>query len=115
MREGRASRTAEQNALFRALESSLPPERRLFHDPLARCFLKSPLALVARLGAVPGLRVLVPRIIDRHWPGVRSSVVARTASSRARTHARSGESAGPSRSSASSSSATITSSVRLTT
>ncbi len=78
MREGRASRTAEHNALFRALESSLPASRRLFEDPLARTFLTWPLALVPRLALVPGLRELVPWFIDNRWPGVRSSVVART-------------------------------------
>jgi methyltransferase (TIGR00027 family) len=78
VREGHASRTAEYNALFRALESSLPENRRLFADPLARTFLAWPLALVARLAVVPGLRELVPWLIDNRWPGVRSSVVART-------------------------------------
>jgi methyltransferase (TIGR00027 family) len=33
---------------------------------------------VARLAVVPGLRELVPWFIDNRWPGVRSSVVART-------------------------------------
>lgn len=78
MRKGHASRTAEYNALFRALESSLPESRRLFVDPLARKFLTWRLALVARLGIVPGLRELVPWVIDNRWPGVRASVVART-------------------------------------
>jgi len=78
MREGHASRTAEQNALFRALESSRPDSGRLFEDPLARSFLLWPLSLVGRLGLVPVLRQLVPWYIDRRWPGVRSSVVART-------------------------------------
>jgi methyltransferase (TIGR00027 family) len=78
MREGHASRTAEQNALFRTLESSLPESRRLFEDPLARSFLAWPLALVAQLAVVPGARQLVPWYIDHRWPGVRSSVVART-------------------------------------
>ena len=78
MRKGQASRTAEHNALFRALESSLPESRRLFEDPLARAFLAWPLALVAQFAVVPGLRALVPWFIDRRWPGVRSSVVART-------------------------------------
>jgi methyltransferase (TIGR00027 family) len=78
MREGHASRTAEHNALFRALESSRPESRRLFTDPLARAFLTWPLALVAQLAVVPGLRELVPWLIDHRWPGVRSSVVART-------------------------------------
>lgn len=78
MRTGRASRTAQHNALFRALESSLPERRRLFEDPLARAFLTGPLALVARIARVPGLRGLVSGYIDRRWPGVRPSVVART-------------------------------------
>src|SRR5262245_32916455 len=78
MRQGQASRTAEQNALFRALESSRPQGRRLFADPLARTFLTWPLTLVARVAVVPGIRELVPWLIDSRWPGVRSSVVART-------------------------------------
>jgi methyltransferase (TIGR00027 family) len=78
MQQGRASRTAQHNALFRALESALPEDRRLFEDPFARGFLTWPLAPVARLAVVPGLRELVPWFIDRRWPGVRSSVVART-------------------------------------
>lgn len=78
MREGHASRTAEHNALFRALESALPESRRLFRDPLARAFLTWPFAVVTGLAVVPGLRELVPWVIDNRWPGVRSSVVART-------------------------------------
>ena len=68
MREGRGSRAAEQNALFRALESTLPESRRLFEDHLARTFLTWPLTLVARLAVVPGLRELVPWLIDNRWP-----------------------------------------------
>jgi len=34
MQKGRASRTAEYMALFRALESSLPEAKRLFDDPM---------------------------------------------------------------------------------
>jgi methyltransferase (TIGR00027 family) len=45
---------------------------------MARRFLAWPLALVARLAVLPGLRDLVPWLIDHRWPGVRSSVVART-------------------------------------
>ena len=78
MRDGRASRTAEHNAFFRALESDLPESRRLFTDPLARSFLTWPYAIGTWVAHVPGLRELVPRLIDKRWPGVRSSVVART-------------------------------------
>jgi methyltransferase (TIGR00027 family) len=78
MRDGQASRTAEHNALFRALESDRPEHRRLFSDPLARAFLRWPYAMATGVARVPGLRRLVPRFIDRRWPGVRTSVVART-------------------------------------
>lgn len=78
MREGHASRTAGYNAFFRALESSRPAGRRLFEDRLARVFLGPGLAFAARLGGVPGLRGLVARYVDARWPGVRTSLVART-------------------------------------
>jgi methyltransferase (TIGR00027 family) len=79
MQQGRASRTAEHNALFRALEASRPEAQRGCDDPFARRFLRAPLAAVAALTVVPGWRELVCRLIDRRWPGVRTSVVARTA------------------------------------
>ena len=69
MRNGHASRTAEHNALFRALESSRPESRRLFKDPLARTFLTWPFAIVTRLAVIPGFRELVPWVIDNRWPG----------------------------------------------
>ncbi len=78
MREGRASRTAEHNALFRALETSRPRGGRLFDDPLARRFLTWPFSFVDRCTRLPGLHRLVTRFIDHRWPGVRTSVVART-------------------------------------
>src|SRR5262245_2152913 len=78
MREGHASRTAEQNALFRALESARPGTTRVCDDVLARHFLTWPLTLVMRLAALPGGVRFVSSFIDRRWPGVRSSVVART-------------------------------------
>jgi methyltransferase (TIGR00027 family) len=78
MRQGHASRTAEQNALFRALESSRPPTHRVCDDPLARQFLSWPFTLLVRIGAIPGVATFVRSYIDRRWPGVRTSVVART-------------------------------------
>jgi len=78
MREGYASRTAEQNALFRALESSRPASARICDDSLARHFLTWPLTLAMRGAAIPGGASFVSSFIDRRWPGVRSSVVART-------------------------------------
>jgi len=78
MREGYASRTAEQNALFRALESSRRETIRICDDYLARHFLTWPLSLVMLGAALPGVAPFVCSFIDRRWPGVRSSVVART-------------------------------------
>ena len=78
MRSGRASRTAEHNALFRTLEASVPDDQRLFTDRLAPCFLTWPLNAVGRLASVPGCGAVLRWAIDRRWPGVRTSVVART-------------------------------------
>lgn len=78
MKKGQASRTAEYVALFRALESSLPQNRRLFEDPYARRFLGPRLALVATLSRLPGAAEIISRFIDHRWAGARSSSVART-------------------------------------
>jgi methyltransferase (TIGR00027 family) len=78
MRAGRASRTAEHNALFRALESARPPGRRVVDDPFARGFLRPSLSLVVGLAGLPGLRAAIPAYIDRRWPGTRTALVART-------------------------------------
>jgi methyltransferase (TIGR00027 family) len=64
--------------LFRAIESTLPPARRLFEDPFAKQFLSLPLAAVVTLCALPGAADLVSRFIDLRWAGARSSAVART-------------------------------------
>lgn len=78
MKKGQASRTAEYVALFRAIESSLPANRRLFEDPFAREFLSRRLSLLAGACRFPGVAELVSRYIDRRWAGARSSAVART-------------------------------------
>jgi methyltransferase (TIGR00027 family) len=78
VKQGQASRTAEYVALFRAIESALPSDRRLFEDPFAERFLSPRLALVARLVRLPGVADLVSAFIDRRWAGARSWVVART-------------------------------------
>jgi methyltransferase (TIGR00027 family) len=78
MRAGERSRTAEYMALFRALETVRPRERRLFADPLAASFLSSPLAAVVTTARLPGLRTAVPWLIDRRYPGPRPSAIART-------------------------------------
>jgi methyltransferase (TIGR00027 family) len=78
MRAGRASRTAQHNALFRALEAARAPRCRLVDDHLAAAFLGWPYSFVARLAELPGAHALVPRFIDHRWPGVRTALVART-------------------------------------
>lgn len=71
MRTGRASRTAQHNALFRALEQRMP--RPLFADPWAGRFLRGRYRLAALLPAA-----LVARVIDWRWPGPRAGVCVRT-------------------------------------
>jgi methyltransferase (TIGR00027 family) len=72
------SRTAEFMALFRALENGRPVGVRLFDDPLAIGFLRPAFRWVVRLARVPRLGAAVPWVIDRRWPGARTSGVART-------------------------------------
>jgi methyltransferase (TIGR00027 family) len=78
MREGRASRTAEYNAAFRAMESARPASQRVLHDPYSHRLLPPGLRLLRRLAAVPGVGQGLTTYVDRRWPGMRSSVVART-------------------------------------
>lgn len=78
MQSGQASRTAEHNALFRALEASFPAGVRLFDDPLATALLTWPLAVLRPLVRLPAAGRAVCKIIDSRWPGVRTSVAART-------------------------------------
>ena len=78
MKTSQASRTAEYNALFRAIEAARPAKDRLFTDPLAQGFLGPSLRSVAALARVPLLRPLITRYIDQRWPGSRPSVIART-------------------------------------
>lgn len=78
MKEGRASRTAEYMALFRALETTRAADRRLFEDRFAAAFLSPRLRLVVRLSKAPLAGALVRAYIDHRWPGARTSAVART-------------------------------------
>jgi methyltransferase (TIGR00027 family) len=78
MRVGRASRTAEFNASLRAFESTRKPSTRLIDDPFAIYLLPKGLAALVRIAAVPVVGKAVVNFVDRRWPGMRSSVVART-------------------------------------
>jgi len=78
MRHGQASRTAEYNAAFRALENTKPPGQRVLQDPYSDRLLPPGLRLLRRISAVPVVGRGLVSSVDRRWPGVRSSVVART-------------------------------------
>jgi methyltransferase (TIGR00027 family) len=78
MRTGQPSRTARQNALFRALEARRAPADRVADDPLAVRFLTPEFRVLAGAGRMPPARRLIESVIDRRWPCVRGGVVART-------------------------------------
>jgi O-methyltransferase involved in polyketide biosynthesis len=78
MRVGQASRTAEFNAALRTFESIRPPVARLIHDPFAIHLVPKGLATLVRISAVPVAGTAVVNFVDRRWPGMRSSVIART-------------------------------------
>jgi len=78
MKRDASSRTAEFMALFRALESLLPPNKRLFYDPFAQHCLTQRLYFIWTLARIRGIHSLITRIIDNRWPGARTSGVART-------------------------------------
>jgi methyltransferase (TIGR00027 family) len=78
MQEGKASKTAEYMALFRALESVRPPRKRLFFDPLAADFLSPRLKAATQFARLPLVGQVLHWLIECLWPGVESSGVART-------------------------------------
>jgi methyltransferase (TIGR00027 family) len=78
MRQGQASRTAEYNAAFRALENTRPADVRVLLDPYSDRLLPPGLRMLRRISALPVVGRKFVSYVDRHWPGMRSSVVART-------------------------------------
>jgi len=72
------SRTAEHNALFRAIENARQPGERILSDSIAEGFLSPPFRLVARLARNRMCGALLRRYIDFRWPGSRTSLIART-------------------------------------
>jgi len=78
MRTGRPSRTADHNALFRALEARRPAAVRIADDQLAARLLSPEFRLLAVAARLPSARRLLEVVIDHRWPCVRSGVVART-------------------------------------
>ncbi|GIF22166.1 methyltransferase (TIGR00027 family) [Actinoplanes tereljensis] len=75
--QNKASRTAQQVALFRALETARGHDR-VFDDPLAVRFLGGGYRLLARAAKVRPVGLRLSRFIDTRWPGPRPSAVART-------------------------------------
>jgi methyltransferase (TIGR00027 family) len=79
MKPGQASKTAEFNALFRAIESSRRPRRkRLFEDPFAPGFLSRLGRAYLQVSRLPLVGRLIPWYIDTKWPGVWPSAIGRT-------------------------------------
>jgi methyltransferase (TIGR00027 family) len=78
MKTHRPSRTAEHNALFRAIECVRAPQDRIVNDWLSKEFLGVSFGFVALLSRIPIFSGLLCRYIDYRWPGSRTSVIART-------------------------------------
>jgi methyltransferase (TIGR00027 family) len=74
----RASLTAEYMALFRAIESSRPPDSRLFHDPFASLFIHQWRRWIYALAKHDPGRKLVEWLLDRQSPGARAAGLGRT-------------------------------------
>ncbi len=72
------SRTAQYMALFRALESAKPRHQRLFCDPYAKRFLPRAFRALVAASRFRWFGRMLAWTIDRHWPGARSSGIART-------------------------------------
>jgi len=78
MFDNEPSRTAEYMALFRAVETAEPPDRRLFEDPYAIPLLSGTLKVLAEIARISVVGKLVPAFLDFGWPHTRSSGVVRT-------------------------------------
>lgn len=65
-------------ALFRAVETAQPRDRRLFDDPYAIPLLSGVLKALAKMARLPVAGRLVPALLDFGWPCTRSSGVVRT-------------------------------------
>lgn len=78
MKVDKASQTAQYMALFRALESTQPANKRLFIDPYAVSFLDGKLKWATRLSPLSFVRSYVQKTIHKKIPGALSSGIART-------------------------------------
>ena len=78
LESGKPSKTAQFMALFRALESTYPRERRLFEDPFALRFLSPALKAVVHGSKIACVQRGGVRLLDGVWSGARASGVTRT-------------------------------------
>ncbi len=78
MKANDPSRTAEHNALFRAIEYARRPSERVVVDRIAREFLTPSFRLVAGLSRNQICAALLCKYIDLRWPGSRTSLITRT-------------------------------------
>ena len=78
MKKDTASKTAQYMALYRALETRRPKNRRLFTDPYAIHFLDRGYRLACKLSSVPPVERLFYFLIQRRIPGALASGLART-------------------------------------
>jgi methyltransferase (TIGR00027 family) len=78
MKADKASQTAQYMALFRALETTQPANKRLFIDPYAISFLEGKLKVATRLSPLSFVRRYVTNTIRKKIPGALTSGIART-------------------------------------
>jgi methyltransferase (TIGR00027 family) len=78
MQPSRYSRTALAMAFFRALETARPAATRVLEDRFALTVLPPVLRRIVRLSRLPPAGAMVAALVDRRWPGARTSGIART-------------------------------------
>jgi methyltransferase (TIGR00027 family) len=76
MKEGKPSFSAEVMAFYRAAESAKPEAERLYYDPLAKGFLRTPLRLLTRSRLLSGM--IIWFFTERWIPGGVGVVLARS-------------------------------------
>lgn len=76
MKANSPSRTAEHNALFRAIECARGPKEQILNDWIAQNFLTAPFRLLALLSRNPICAAILCRYIDYRWPGSRTSLIS---------------------------------------
>ncbi len=78
MKSGRVSRSAQEAAFVRAVETIRPKRNRLFEDHLAQGLLKPVRQGITRLLRCPGIGMLVLALRERRVPGFMGSLICRT-------------------------------------